>query len=62
MTAPPQSIIADSDVLAALRDLFSRCPTSQGWAPHKLAVAVGTREVAIEAALQALCVEGEVRA
>ena len=63
MAAPPSRIIADSlEVLPMLRDLFSQHPGLQDRDPHELAAMLGTREAAVQAALEALSVEGEVLA
>jgi hypothetical protein len=63
MVATPQPIVADEpEVLPALRTLFSRDPACQDRDPRELAAMLGTQEVAITSALEALCVEGEVLA
>jgi hypothetical protein len=61
-TSPLKIVPNDPDVLPALRDLFSRHPSSQYWDPEHLAAVLGAHLVVIEAALEALLVEGEVLA
>jgi hypothetical protein len=71
MRSAPLEIIADDpDVPPAVRDLFSKHPSCQDCTAHELAYGlldlryIGYRraEVAVEAALVALLVEGEVLA
>jgi hypothetical protein len=61
MFTPLQAIMLDDpQVLPALRHLFSRHPSYQEREACELAAVLGASELAVEAALEALTVDGEV--
>ena len=58
-TSPLRIVPDDPNVLPALRALFSNFPSSRDWAADQLANVLGTHVAAIEAAREALIIDGE---